>query len=512
MHKTLWLAAASLTLFAASASAANRPSGYVTLCSEGKTCTVATATNVAFGRSDQFFYKTLTGSFACSEATFGGRIAGGVNECSIPNGSATSSAASSSAQSSSAVASSAARSSVTSSAASSATVTSAASSAASSAVASSSGNSSWPASTSTRPQLSDTVAAAYDVDQYLAAAGTVGKLVTDNWKPRSSVVSMPATPDYLVAKSGATYSTVQAAITAATLAGKTTRQYIKVMPGTYNELVIVPKGLTVTLYGGGSDPAQTVIALPTAAKLTGSQYAALANPGSAVFTSSTPSSIKATYDACAAKSGSIGTTCSALFVVNADNFEATNLTIQNTWSESANGESQAVALMVVGDRNLFYKTRLIANQDTLYVKSTAVDVVARSYFAQSYIEGDTDFIFGRGTAVFDKSTIFFTRVRKSSSTIGAPSTYGTHPYGFLFTGCSFSADAGAATISLARQWPESSSAGVTIGKMIVRESYLSAEIKNPPWADWSSSNPVQYGSASKPYLGEYHNSGPGAAK
>lgn len=502
MHKTSWLAAASLLLFATSASAANRPSDYVTVCTEGKTCSVTATTNVAFGRADKFFYKTLTGSFACTEATFGGRTAGGVNECSVPRSTASSSATSSSKNSS-------ASSSSSSSASSSA---SSATSQSSSSSASTSSSSSMPASTGTRPQLSDAVAALYDVDQFLAAAGTVGKLITDNWTPRSTLINMPTTPDYLVAKSGAPYSTVQAAITAATLAGKTTRQYIKVMPGTYNELVIVPKGLTVTLYGGGTEPSQTVIALPTAAKLTGAQYATLANPGGSVFSNSTPSAIKATYDACASKSGSIGTTCSALFVVNADNFEATNLTIHNTWSESANGESQAVALMVVGDRNLFYKTRLLGNQDTLYVKSTAANVVARSYFAQSYIEGDTDFIFGRGTAVFDKSTIFFTRARKNSSTIGAPSTFGTHPYGFLFTGCTFSADAGAATISLARQWPESSSAGVTIGKMIVRNSYLGAEIKNPPWADWNSSNPAQYGTASKPYLGEYRNSGPGAAK
>jgi pectinesterase len=506
MHKNLRLAAAGvllgMILFAGSANAANRPAGYVTLCTEGKTCSAATSTSVAFGRSDQFFYKTLSGSFSCTEATFGGRIAGGVNECSIPTGSSSSSSSAASSASSSSVWSS-------SQASSSASNSSLSSSAASS---SQSSSSSSPAGTSTRPQLSDTVAAVYDVDAFLAAAGTVGSLVTDNWKPRNTVITTPATPDYLVAKSGGTYSTVQAAVTAAAKSGKTTRQYIKVMPGTYNELVIVPKGIIVTLYGGGSDPSETIIALPTSAKLTGAQYAALANPGSAVFTSSTPTTIKATYDACASKSGAIGTTCSALFVVNADNFEAINLTIHNTWSESANGESQAVALMVVGDRNLFYKTRLLGNQDTLYVKSTAADVVARSYFAQSYIEGDTDFIFGRGTAVFDKSTIFFTRVRKSSSTIGAPSTYGTHPYGFLFTGCTFSADAGAATISLARQWPESSSAGVTIGKMIVRESYLSAEIKNPPWADWNSSNPAQYGTSTKPYLAEYHNSGPGAAQ
>jgi hypothetical protein len=65
------------------ANAANRPSGWTTVCTEGKTCSVAASTNVAFGRADQFYYKVLSGSFVCSQATFGGKIAGGTNECSV---------------------------------------------------------------------------------------------------------------------------------------------------------------------------------------------------------------------------------------------------------------------------------------------------------------------------------------------------------------------------------------------------------------------------------------------
>jgi len=75
-----------VTLIASSAFAANRPSGYTTICSEGKICAVPASTNVAFGRADQFIFKVLSGSFACSQATFAGRIDGGVNECSVPNG------------------------------------------------------------------------------------------------------------------------------------------------------------------------------------------------------------------------------------------------------------------------------------------------------------------------------------------------------------------------------------------------------------------------------------------
>ncbi|MEC5387075.1 hypothetical protein VVD49_15205 [Uliginosibacterium sp. H3] len=75
------------------AHAANRPGGYVTICTEGKTCSVSSATSVAYGRADKFTFKTLTGSFVCSEATFGAgtKVAGGTNECSVPSGTSSSS-------------------------------------------------------------------------------------------------------------------------------------------------------------------------------------------------------------------------------------------------------------------------------------------------------------------------------------------------------------------------------------------------------------------------------------
>lgn len=121
-HLLFGLAAMAL---ASSAFAANRPAGYVTICTEGKTCSVSSSTNVAFGRSGQFFYKTLAGSFTCNEATFGGRVAGGTNECSVPSGTSTSSASSvSSSKSSSSkppASSSSSKSSVSSSKSSSST-------------------------------------------------------------------------------------------------------------------------------------------------------------------------------------------------------------------------------------------------------------------------------------------------------------------------------------------------------------------------------------------------------
>jgi len=80
--------ALGLTAIAGDAFAANRPSGFTTVCNEGQTCSVSANTNVAFGRADHFVFRVLSGSFVCSQATFGGRTAGGVNECSVPTGSA----------------------------------------------------------------------------------------------------------------------------------------------------------------------------------------------------------------------------------------------------------------------------------------------------------------------------------------------------------------------------------------------------------------------------------------
>ncbi|GAA5157215.1 pectate lyase [Viridibacterium curvum] len=121
MKFRLLLGTLALATISTSASAANRPSGYVTICTEGKTCSVAAITNVAFGRADKFFYKVLSGSFVCNEATFGGKVSGGVNECSVPSGTSSSSAPSSSSSSKPSSSSSSSSSLTSSSSSSSAT-------------------------------------------------------------------------------------------------------------------------------------------------------------------------------------------------------------------------------------------------------------------------------------------------------------------------------------------------------------------------------------------------------
>lgn len=106
-------------MLASAASAANRPTGYATICNEGRFCYLSKPTTVAFGRADRFTYKELSGGFICRESTFGTgtRVAGGKNECSIPKynpRTQSSSSKASSSKSSSRISSSSSRSSLSS--------------------------------------------------------------------------------------------------------------------------------------------------------------------------------------------------------------------------------------------------------------------------------------------------------------------------------------------------------------------------------------------------------------
>jgi Pectate lyase len=102
-----------IVFFASSVFAANRPTGYTTICKIGANCSVSQSTNVAFGAADKFVYKVLNGSFSCSVTTFGSDPAptSSVKECSIPT-SGTGVTSSSSSKSSSSVSTSKSSSSV----------------------------------------------------------------------------------------------------------------------------------------------------------------------------------------------------------------------------------------------------------------------------------------------------------------------------------------------------------------------------------------------------------------
>lgn len=83
-------------------------------------------------------------------------------------------------------------------------------------------------------------------------------------------------------------------------------------------------------------------------------------------------------------------------------------------------------------------------QDTLYTYGEN----SRQYYENCYIEGTTDFIFGKSTAWFENCTIH----SKQNSYITAAATPENVTYGYVFNKCRLTADDGVEKVYLGRPW------------------------------------------------------------
>ncbi|HEX2142958.1 MAG TPA: pectinesterase family protein, partial [Glycomyces sp.] len=203
--------------------------------------------------------------------------------------------------------------------------------------------------------------------------------------------------------------------------------------------------------------------------------------------------------------GTWGTTGSTSVTLRGDDFTAEDLTFANTYDEAANGNSQAVAVKVIGDKMVFDNVRFLGNQDTLYADSPSSSTVSRQYYHDCYVEGDVDFIFGRGTAVFDQCRIHSLN-RGSSSNNGyvtAASTDLSNPYGYLIYQSELTSNAPDGSVYLGRPWPAGGSETAR-GQVLFRECSLGAHFRSDPWTDMSG---LDWRDAR---LSEYQNTGPGA--
>ncbi|WP_407566751.1 pectinesterase family protein [Polymorphospora sp. A560] len=264
----------------------------------------------------------------------------------------------------------------------------------------------------------------------------------------------PAGRPTVAADGTGTYRTVQAAIDAVPT-NNTQRVTITIKPGTYREVVRVPRNKPhITLQGLGSSPSNVVLVYHNSAN-------------------------------------SHGTSGSASMFVDGANFVAENLTISNDFDESSTSSGhQAVALNLGADRAVLRRVRLLGDQDTFLVNDSA-----RAYMVDSYVEGTVDFIFGGGTIVIDRSTVH--EKRSTGGPITAASTAAGKAYGFLFYRSTITGTANNVT-TLGRPWRPD-------GQVVYRESTLGATIKTAqPWTDMSGN------SWRNARFFEYRNTGPGA--
>ncbi|MCJ7448398.1 MAG: pectinesterase family protein [Bacteroidales bacterium] len=174
------------------------------------------------------------------------------------------------------------------------------------------------------------------------------------------------------------------------------------------------------------------------------------------------------------------------FLVDADEFYAENLTIEN----SAGQVGQAVALHVDGDRCVFRNCRILGNQDTLYTDG----LNCRQYFDSCYIEGTTDFIFGAATVLFTNCTIH----SKRDSYITAASTTPGKTYGYVFLDCRLTAAEEARKVYLGRPWRD-------YARVVFIRCELGAHIQPAGWSNWQGTARDKTA-----YFAEYGNTGPGA--
>lgn len=310
--------------------------------------------------------------------------------------------------------------------------------------------------------------AAWDPKSYygytLDKAADVPALLKSGAGPRSSIgttatTTSAAATTLTVAQDGSgQYRTVQAAVNAVP-ANNASRVVIAVKPGTYRELVKVPADKPhVTIQGTGASRKDTVIVYNNAA--------GTRKPDG---------------------SGTYGTGGSATVAVDADDFQARNLTISNDFDEAAHQDiaQQAVALRTGSDKVFLDGVIVSGDQDTLLVDTAAKEKLGRVYMSNSYVVGNVDFIFGRATAVIDKSVITLKKRYNGTSAgfVTAPSTAANRK-GILIANSTVNGDVSDRSFYLGRPWHAGGDATLD-PQTTVRNTSLSAAIKTTPWTDMS---------------------------
>ncbi len=274
--------------------------------------------------------------------------------------------------------------------------------------------------------------------------------------------------NFVVAADGSgDFTSVQAAVDALFDGGGT----VTIKPGTYRELVKVTKP-NVHFEGDAHDPARVVIV----------------------------------YDNSAAAAG--GTLKSATMMVNADDFSARGITIANDfWTRHPvpGVAAQAVALSVTGDRAVFRNVRLLGHQDTLYAagKGCASELgpclAARQYFADCYIEGHVDFIFGDAQAYFRDCEIH-ALARKTVYLTAQSRRYTEQASGYVFDRCRITAEPGIERLFFGRPWRP-------YGTVVFMNTRIDAPLDPAGWSEW---HPGETHSLETATYREFRSTGPGA--
>jgi polygalacturonase len=275
---------------------------------------------------------------------------------------------------------------------------------------------------------------------------------------------------YVAADGTGDYYSVQRAIDVAPVTGAV----ISVAPGTYREVITV-KTPNIVLRGPYEDASKTVVIGDKSAGTTTG-----------------------------------GTLASATVNVLANDFLAENISFVNDFNRThpqLPQGSQAVALLVRGDRDIFENVRILGNQDTLYAGvgectgsgGERTCPTARQYFDHCFIEGNVDFIFGDSKAVFESCVI-----RSNAHSIGfitaQSKSYSGQDSAYVFHDCRLEAEPDVTNVYLGRPWRP-------YATVIYLSTWMGAHIVPAGWREW---HPGETDYLPTAFFAEYRSSGPGA--
>jgi pectin methylesterase-like acyl-CoA thioesterase len=201
---------------------------------------------------------------------------------------------------------------------------------------------------------------------------------------------------------------------------------------------------------------------------------------------------------------------SATVNVTGDDFTAENMTFQNDFNAThpqLPAGSQALALLVTGDRAVFNNVRLLGNQDTLFTGSKRCSgegadrscVPARQFFSNCYIEGNVAFIFGDGKTVFDECEIRSNPHSEGFITAQGKG-YASEDSGYVFNNCRLTAYSGVSNVYLGRPWRP-------CALVVYLDTEMGAHIVQSGWREW---HPGETHSIETAFYAEEGSTGPGA--
>jgi pectinesterase len=272
--------------------------------------------------------------------------------------------------------------------------------------------------------------------------------------PSGAVVVRPSNPG------SGEFTSIQAAVKS--LPNDSSSRTIFIFPGTYTEQVIITRPGPLTIYGSTTD---TTTYTKNTVTITHSQSAADSNGSD---------------------------NASATLQVTKDNFTLYNVNLKNTYGQG----SQALAVFANGSKQGYYGVSFTGFQDTLRAEKGV------QFYANSFIEGAVDFIFGEHAHAFFQG-VTISSTSKGCITADGPSSSTDGIYVINQSSVVLSPSAASGTsgnVFLGRPWSDTA-------RVVYTNSNLGAHINPAGWSIWSTATP----NTDHVLFGEFGNTGPGAS-